>query len=199
MILNTEGTDIESITYGPYGNLVQTGNGTIPPLGYDAQYTTNPNTTDELIYLRARTYDPNTAQFLTNDPALEETGEPYAYTTDNQLNLADPTGLCRNAPAGPCTPLELIAVAGKQAALAVYIASLQTAERLVDVYLSEVQEKIDFFQALTMRNDLTKEARKLANARFNGEIRIKKWLNKRLNSIEATRKKAEQQLANIGC
>jgi RHS repeat-associated protein len=95
MILNTEGTDIESITYGPYGNLVQTGNGTIPPLGYDAQYTTNHNTTDELIYLRARTYDPNTAQFLSIDPAIGTTGEPYTYTEDNPLNASDPTGECQ--------------------------------------------------------------------------------------------------------
>ncbi len=59
------------------------------PLFY-AQYT---STDTGLIYLRARVYDPATAQFLSRDPLALLTRQPYAYTEDNPLNLGDPTGL----------------------------------------------------------------------------------------------------------
>jgi hypothetical protein len=42
-----------------------------------------------LIYLRARTYDPATAQFLSVDPFESITGEPYSYVGDNPLNEAN--------------------------------------------------------------------------------------------------------------
>jgi hypothetical protein len=44
-------------------------------------------------YLRARYYDPSTAQFLTRDPAVAKTRTPYAYVYDDPLNLTDPSGL----------------------------------------------------------------------------------------------------------
>lgn len=45
------------------------------------------------FYLRARYYDPATAQFTSRDPALATTGEPHSYSYDNPLNMSDPTGL----------------------------------------------------------------------------------------------------------
>jgi RHS repeat-associated protein len=38
-----------------------------------------------LIYLRARTYDPATAQFLSVDPLVGATRAPYTYVEDNSL------------------------------------------------------------------------------------------------------------------
>jgi RHS repeat-associated protein len=58
--------------------------------GYDAQYT---STDTGLIYLRARVYDPATAQFLSVDPAVAITQTPYGYARENPLNHGDPTGL----------------------------------------------------------------------------------------------------------
>ena len=46
-----------------------------------------------LIYLRASTYDPATAQFLSSDPAVVVTRAPYNYAEDNPLNRGDSTGL----------------------------------------------------------------------------------------------------------
>jgi hypothetical protein len=43
--------------------------------------------------MRARTYDPSTAQFLTVDPLEAITGAPYSYAHDNPLNFTDATGL----------------------------------------------------------------------------------------------------------
>lgn len=73
-----------------YGNKTGSTGSTTTPLGYDGQYT---STDTGLIYLRARTYDPATAQFLSSDPLKAITGEPYAYAGDNPLNASDPTGL----------------------------------------------------------------------------------------------------------
>ena len=41
----------------------------------------------------ARDYDPATGQFLTVDPALEDTRQPYAYTGNSPLLRTDPTGM----------------------------------------------------------------------------------------------------------
>ena len=51
----------------------------------------DPNT--GLIYLRARYYDPTTGQFLSVDPLVAETGQPYSYANDDPINETDPTGL----------------------------------------------------------------------------------------------------------
>ena len=49
---------------------------------------------ERLIYLRARYYDPSTAQFISRDPAVATTRAPYAYVSDNPLNGTDSSGLC---------------------------------------------------------------------------------------------------------
>ncbi|MFI4990776.1 MAG: RHS repeat-associated core domain-containing protein, partial [Solirubrobacterales bacterium] len=90
LITGSTGTVEGAYTYDAYGNTTgHTGTATTP-LGYDGQYT---STDTGLIYLRARVYDPATAQFLSSDPLKAITGEPYAYAGDNPLNASDPTGL----------------------------------------------------------------------------------------------------------
>jgi RHS repeat-associated protein len=89
LLTNTAGNTETAYTYTPYGTLNATTGSASTPLRYDAQYT---NTDTGLIYLRARTYDPKTSQFLIIDPLLETTGEPYSYTRDNPENGADPSG-----------------------------------------------------------------------------------------------------------
>jgi RHS repeat-associated protein len=62
---------------------------------FDGQYT---SADTGLIYLRARVYDPATAQFLTVDPIANLTRAPYNYASDNPLNYTDRTGLCSIVP-----------------------------------------------------------------------------------------------------
>jgi RHS repeat-associated protein len=45
--------------------------------------------------LVGRYYDPSTDQFLSIDPDVAETGQPYAYTADDPLNATDPLGLTK--------------------------------------------------------------------------------------------------------
>ena len=47
---------------------------------------------DGLVYLIGRYYDPATGQFLSVDPLLSVTSEPYLYTADDPINDADPLG-----------------------------------------------------------------------------------------------------------
>jgi RHS repeat-associated protein len=80
-----------SYTYTPYGAVEgHTGTATTA-LGYDGQYTSSDT---GLIYLRARVYDPATAQFTSVDPAVEKTRAPYTYVEDNPLTKSDPGGEC---------------------------------------------------------------------------------------------------------
>jgi RHS repeat-associated protein len=84
------GTVTGSTTFDAYGNKTGSTGSSTTPLGYGGQYT---NSDTGLIYLRARVFDPATAQFLSNDPAEPITRAPYNYAKDNPLNLSDPSGL----------------------------------------------------------------------------------------------------------
>jgi RHS repeat-associated protein len=69
-------------------------------LGWDGQYTSSDT---GLVYLGNRVYDPATAQFLSVDPAVALTREPYAYGGDNPVNRRDPDGLSAEGLEGvPC-------------------------------------------------------------------------------------------------
>jgi hypothetical protein len=46
-----------------------------------------------------RYYDPSTDQFISVDPDVAETGQPYAFTGDDPLNETDPLGLSGDAKA----------------------------------------------------------------------------------------------------
>jgi RHS repeat-associated protein len=89
LISNTAGEAKGTYTFTPFGATEgHTGTATTP-LGYDGQLT---NEDTGFIYLRARTYDPGTAQFLSVDPRFGETGEAYSYAADNPVNADDPSG-----------------------------------------------------------------------------------------------------------
>jgi RHS repeat-associated protein len=91
MLTSTTGTTEATITYDAYGNQTGATGTATSPLGYDGQYT-EPET--GLLYLRARTYDPTTAQLTRVDPLVGFTRAPYNYVEDNPLTEGDPSGLC---------------------------------------------------------------------------------------------------------
>ncbi|CCB71872.1 RHS repeat-associated core domain-containing protein [Streptantibioticus cattleyicolor] len=111
-LTDASGTVVAGYDYTAYGAVVQhTGTATTPLL-FTGQYT---DSETGLVYLRARYYDPATAQFLTVDPAVGKTGQPYAYTDDNPLNLTDVTGLCWSGFGWACSAAKAVGSAVKTA------------------------------------------------------------------------------------
>jgi RHS repeat-associated protein len=57
-----------------------------------------------LTHLEHRDYDPTTGVFITVDPLVATTGDPYNYAAGNPTTLSDPNGLCagREGTIGGC-------------------------------------------------------------------------------------------------
>ncbi len=90
VLTNSGGAKTGSVTYKPFGGLAAS-TGTLSRLGYAGEYT---DAETGFVYLRARFYDPATGQFLSQDPLVALTGQPYQYAANNPVNLTDPLGLC---------------------------------------------------------------------------------------------------------
>jgi RHS repeat-associated protein len=89
LLVNSSGAVQASYTYDAYGNVIGRTGTVANPFGYDGQFN---DAESGLIYLRARYYDPATAQFLVVDPARADIN-PYGYARQDPLNRFDPTGL----------------------------------------------------------------------------------------------------------
>jgi RHS repeat-associated protein len=109
MLTIPTGTVAATMTYDAYGNRTGSTGTSTTPLGYDAQYT---SADTGLIYMRARVYDPATAQFLTTDPLAGITRTTYNYAGQNPLTYNDPTGMFLGIPGTP-TNGEVIGAVGK--------------------------------------------------------------------------------------
>jgi RHS repeat-associated protein len=100
LITDPSGNTTATITYSPYGQPEASTGTATTNLGYAGQYT---DPTTGLVYLRARWYDPATGEFLTVDPLVANTQEPYSYGDDDPINGTDPTGLaCGLGSLGDC-------------------------------------------------------------------------------------------------
>jgi RHS repeat-associated protein len=88
LLTGSTGAVAGKCSYAAYGTPTCEGTATTT-LGFDGEYTSSDT---GLIYMRARTYDPATAQFLSADPLEVITGEPYIYAGDNPLAYSDPSG-----------------------------------------------------------------------------------------------------------
>lgn len=113
LLTNASGEKETAYTYSPYGKVVATEGTAGTPLRYDGQFT---STDTGLIYLRARTYDPGTAEFLTIDPELETTGDTYSFANDNPDNERDDSGMCAWDKSGRCRALASLGEAARAAA-----------------------------------------------------------------------------------
>lgn len=98
MLTDSSGAATATWSYNPYGAVNGQTGGQSPTVGYAGAYT---DSETDLIYLRARYYDPTTAQFITRDPLEAQTGAPYTYAADNPTNATDPTGLATVGPGLP--------------------------------------------------------------------------------------------------
>jgi len=89
-LLDSAGNTVATFNYDAYGTpTTRTGSATTP-FGYAGQYT---DAETGLQYLRARYYDPATSQFLSVDPLVGATKQPYVYASADPLSYVDPWGL----------------------------------------------------------------------------------------------------------
>jgi len=89
-VAGSSGSLLGSVGYDAWGNPDITGGlSSLTPIGYAGAYT-DPT---RLVYLIGRYYDPATGQFLSIDPDVAVTGQPYVYVGDNPVNGVDPLGL----------------------------------------------------------------------------------------------------------
>jgi RHS repeat-associated protein len=89
LITSSTGAVTGTYTYSAYGTVAKHTGTATTALQFDGQYT---DAESGLQYLRARYYDPAIGQFLTLDPLVSATGQPYGYASDNPVNLQDPSG-----------------------------------------------------------------------------------------------------------
>jgi RHS repeat-associated protein len=101
MITDQNGAISATFTYSPYGTQTGTTGSATTALGYAGQYA---DPESGLTYMRARYYDPATAQFLTRDALEVLTRQPYGYANDNPVTYTDPSGQLFGIP-DPFTPL----------------------------------------------------------------------------------------------
>jgi RHS repeat-associated protein len=87
--VGSSGSLIGTTSYDAWGNPQAAGGLTATtPFGYAGGYTD----ADDLVYLQARYYDPTTGQFLSIDPLVAQTLQPYAYANGNPVANIDPSG-----------------------------------------------------------------------------------------------------------
>jgi RHS repeat-associated protein len=88
-IVDSTGDLDASTSYDAWGNPETAGGlSSYTPFGYAGGYTDPTG----LSYLINRYYDPTTGQFLSVDPLVGETDQPYQYTGDDPINDTDPSG-----------------------------------------------------------------------------------------------------------
>jgi RHS repeat-associated protein len=90
LLTNAAGAIAATYTYTAYGALTTHTGTADTPLRWNGQYQ---DSDTGLYYLRARYYNPATAQFLTRDPLAALTLAAYAFGGGNPLNMIDPLGL----------------------------------------------------------------------------------------------------------
>ena len=89
LTFNSIGTITAGASYDAYGNVIAGGLSSVTPFGYAGGYTDPTG----LIYFVNRYYDPSTGQFLSVDPLVGITDQPYEYAGSDPVNGSDPLGL----------------------------------------------------------------------------------------------------------
>ena len=77
--------------YTPYGDSRQTTPVTFP--NTDRGFLNQPEDANGLTYLNNRYYDPAIAAFVSVDPLVGKTGQPYLYGAGSPATFSDPSGL----------------------------------------------------------------------------------------------------------
>jgi RHS repeat-associated protein len=87
LVLAQSGSIVNESSYSTFGKQSNSSSAATP-FGFSGGYT-DPTS---LIFLINRYYDPSTGQFLSVDPAVSATVQPYSYADDDPINATDPLG-----------------------------------------------------------------------------------------------------------
>jgi RHS repeat-associated protein len=90
LLTDSAGSLLATYSFDPYGNLTTSAGNGLTTLQFAGQYH---DSESGFLYLRARYYDPQTAQFISRDPEVSRTREPYQYVSGDPLNSRDLSGL----------------------------------------------------------------------------------------------------------
>ena len=88
-LTNSSGAVVATYSYGPQGIVASETGTASSPIGFAGAYT---DAETGFLYLIHRYYDPVTGQFLSVDPLVNQTKQPYIYADDDPINLNDPGG-----------------------------------------------------------------------------------------------------------
>jgi RHS repeat-associated protein len=89
-VVSGSGALTATTSYDAFGNpLTSGGLSSYTPFGFAGGYTDPTG----LIYLINRYYDPATGQFISVDPAVAQTLQPFEYAAGNPVSNTDPTGM----------------------------------------------------------------------------------------------------------
>lgn len=110
LMTNEQGAEVKEYDYRPFGQLQVTSGTASNERGFTGHVT---DSEDDLIYMRARHYDPKLGSFISPDTVISDPGNPqdynaYSYCLNNPVNNTDPTGhapLGGWAPPAPAAPL----------------------------------------------------------------------------------------------
>lgn len=88
-VVSSSGSLTSTTSYDAWGNPETAGGLTsTTPFGYAGGYTD----ADGLVYLLARYYSPSSGQFISVDPKVDQTRQPYAYAAGDPVISSDPSG-----------------------------------------------------------------------------------------------------------
>jgi RHS repeat-associated protein len=88
-IVSSAGALTALASYDAWGNPQTSGSlSSYTPFGFAGGYTDPTG----LVYLVNRYYDPGTGQFISLDPDVRQTQQPYAYANGNPVSNTDPSG-----------------------------------------------------------------------------------------------------------
>jgi RHS repeat-associated protein len=88
-VISSSGSVLGTASYDAYGTPSGTGVSSNSFFGFAGGYTDATG----LVYLVYRYYDPQTGQFLSVDPLVDETGAAYSYAKSDPVEQDDPLGL----------------------------------------------------------------------------------------------------------
>jgi RHS repeat-associated protein len=103
-IINNSGGSLDTISYDASGKITSQSNSA--NLGRYAYSGREFDAETNLLYERARYYDPKTGRWMTQDPLGFDAGDSnlYRYVTNQPTNWSDPSGMGTIVPSDPAAP-----------------------------------------------------------------------------------------------